>query len=259
MATYKAYSIPAVGEPLELTTFSLQTAVSGLPADGVVVKIHAAGVCHTDLHLWHGYYQVGKKKDEVMRFSDRGMVYPKVPGHEVAGSVYAVGEQVLSHRSDLKVGSRILVYPWIGCDACYLCKAGDTHLCSNSREIGFVNHGGYSEFVVVPHYRYVFHTPDNISDPMAALLPCSGITSFSAIKKVLPVVERVRSWSVEVVVMVIGLGGLGQWALNLLKYCLCPEDVQHVKVIGVDLNKEKVDHALQSKLIDKGFQMTKKR
>lgn len=255
MATYRAYGIPAPCKPLELKVCDLSSLISGLSKEGVVVKIHAAGVCHTDLHLWHGYYQVGKTTDEVIRFSDRGMSYPKVPGHEIAGSVYAIGEHVLDHRSDLKLGERVLIYSWIGCDECNFCKAGDTNLCSNSRELGFVKDGGYSEFVAVPHYRYVFKTPDSIPDPLATMLPCSGITAFSAIKKTLPTVKRVRKWGVEVTVMVLGLGGLGQWSLNLLKYCLDPEDVQYVKIIGVDISKEKIDLALQNQQINEGFQI----
>ena len=255
MATYKAFVIPAPREPLELRTCNLQDAVSTLPAEGVLVKIHAAGVCHSDVHLWHGYYQVGKKKDEVIRFADRGLPYPIVPGHEIAGSIHRLGEQVQC-QSHLKLGDRVLVYPWIGCDTCYLCKSGDPHLCSKSRELGFVNDGGYAEFVAVPHYRYIFKTPDNITDSLAAFLPCSGITAFSAIKKTLPTAMRVREWGVELVVMVIGLGGLGQWSLNLLKYCLSADNDAHcMKVIGLDVNIEKIDHALQSNLISEGFQI----
>ena len=253
MATYKTLIIPAPGEPLELRTRNLQDAIGSLPAEGVLVKICAAGVCHTDLHLWHGYYQVGKKKDQVLHFTDRGLPYPIVPGHEIAGAVHHLGEQVQSH-SDLKLGDRVLVYPWIGCDECYLCKGGDPGLCSKSRELGFVKDGGYSEVVVVPHYRYIFKTPDNITDSLAAMLPCSAVTAFSAIKKTLPTVRRVREWGVELVVMVIGLGGLGQWSLNLLKYCLdADDDARRMKVIGVEVNKEKIDHALQSNLINEGF------
>lgn len=255
MATYQTFVVPAPGEPLELRTRNLQDVVSSLPAEGVLVKIRAAGVCHTDLHLWHGYYQIGKKKDQVLHFRDRGLPYPIVPGHEIAGAVHRLGEQVESH-SDLKLGDRVLIYPWIGCDKCYLCKGGDPGLCSKSRELGFVKDGGYSEFVVVPHYRYIFKTPDSITDSMASMLPCSGITAFSAIKKTLPTVRRVREWGVELVVMVIGLGGLGQWSLNLLKYCLdADDDTHHMKVIGVDINKEKIDHALRSNLISEGFQI----
>ena len=148
----------------------------------------------------------------------------------------------------------MLVYPWIGYDDCYLCKGGDPGLCSKSRELGFVKDGGYSEFVVAPHYRYIFKTPDNITDSLAAMLPCSAVTAFSAIKKTLPTARRVREWGVELVVMVIGLGGLGQWSLNLLKYCLDADDHAHrMKVIGVEVNKEKIDHALQSNLINEGF------
>ena len=245
--------IPAPGEPLELRTRNLQDAVSSLPAEGVLVKTRAVGVCHTDLHLWHGYYQIGKKKDQVLHFTDRGLPYPIVPGHEIAGAVHYLGEQAQCH-SDLKLGDRVLVYPWIGCDECCLCKGGDPGLCSKSRELGFVKDGGYSEFVVVPHYRYIFKTPENITDSLASMLPCSGITAFSAIKKTLPTVRRVREWGVELMVMVIGLGGLGQWSVNLLKHCL-DTDAHRMKIIGVDVNKEKIDHALQSNLIDKGFQV----
>ena len=253
MATYKTFIIPAPGEPLELRTCRLQDAVDSLPAEGVLVKIHAAGVCHTDLHLWHGYYQIGKKKDQVIRFADRGLAYPIVPGHEIAGSVYHLGVQVQRY-GDLKQGDRVLVYPWIGCDECYLCRGGDPGLCSKTRELGFVKDGGYSEFVVVPHYRYIFRTPDNITDSLAAMLPCSAITAFSAIKKILPTMRRVREWGVELVVVVIGLGGLGQWSLNLLKHCLdADSDTHRMKVIGVEVNREKIDHALHNNLIDEGF------
>lgn len=253
MATYKTFIIPAPGEPLELRTRRLQDAVDSLPAEGVLVKIHAAGVCHTDLHLWHGYYQIGKKKDQIVRFADRGLIYPIVPGHEIAGSVYHLGVQAQRH-GDLKQGDRALVYPWIGCDECYLCRGGDPGLCSKTRELGFVKDGGYSEFVVVPHYRYIFRTPDNITDSLAAMLPCSAITAFSAIKKILPTMRRVREWGVELVVVVIGLGGLGQWSLNLLKHCLdADSDTHRMKVIGVEVNREKIDHALQNDLIDEGF------
>lgn len=221
------------------------------------MKVYASGVCHSDVHLWHGCYQVGRKKDEVVRFKDRGMPYPIVPGHEIAGVVHHLGEQAHSDRTDLKQGDRVLVYPWIGCDECYVCKGGDPSLCSESRELGFLKDGGYSEFVAVPHYRYVFKTPDNITDSLAALLPCSGITAFSAIKKTLPTVRRVMEWGVELVVVVIGLGGLGQWSLNLLKYCLDADgnDARHMKIIGVDISKEKIEHVFQRGLISEGYEI----
>ena len=248
MSTYRSFTIPSPGQELQLQICDLQAAVSGLSSDGVVVRVSAAGVCHSDVHLWRGGYRVGK--DKVIKFADRpGMGYPIVPGHEVAGTVYAVGVRTKT-ESRLQIGDRVAVYPWMGCDKCYLCKAGDTHFCSNSREIGFCANGGYAEFVSLPHYKYAFKLPDQIPNDVAALLTCSGLTAYTAVKRCLPVVERVKKWKIEVLIAVIGLGGLGQWALRFIAKCI---NASKIRVVGIDVNNSKLQIALQENYITDAF------
>lgn len=253
MATkYKAYAITAPKEELQLQFRDLQSTVDNLPPEGVLVKVSVAGVCHTDLHLWHGGYQVGKTEKDMIKFAERpGMGYPKVPGHEIAGTVYTMGATA-KEKSELRSGERVLVYSMGGCNACSICDAGNTNLCRvQCRDLGFVLDGGYAEYVVVPHYVLVFKVPTSIPTDMAALLPCSGLTAFSAVKKCLPVVERVKTWKMEVKVVVIGLGGLGQWALRFLRYCL-GQDTKY-KVIGIDTNEKKLEMAQKQGLMNAGF------
>ena len=248
MSTYRSLAIPSPSQELQLQTHDLEAAVSGLPPDGVLVRVLAAGVCHSDIHLWHGGLRVGK--DQVVKYADRpGMGYPIVPGHEVAGRVYAVGVRT-KVESKVLIGERVVVYPWMGCDKCYLCEAGDVHLCCNSREIGFCANGGYAEFVCVPHYKYVLKLPDQIPDDVAAILPCSALTAYTAVQRSLPALERVRRWNVEVLIAVIGLGGLGQWALRFIAKCINPDKL---KVVGIDINAQKLESALQGKHLKDAF------
>ena len=138
---------------LELQQRSLKYLLGRIPPMGALVRIQAAGLCHSDVHRWHGYYSLGSSKKTT--FEERGFGYPIVPGHEIAGRVHSLGLRLQSESAAaaLKVGVRVVVYPWIGCGDCSDCKAGDTHLCPNPDQLGFNADGGFSEFVLVPHYR----------------------------------------------------------------------------------------------------------
>lgn len=195
---------------------------------------------------------MGKGEDDLLYFTQRSSIqYPIVPGHEISGLVHAVGGQV-SAGCGLAVGERVTVYPWLGCNQCSVCAVGDNNVCldANSRELGFSKDGGYAEYVKVPHYRCIFKLPDKVPFSMAALLPCSALTAYSAIKKCTQVVERFRRWEREVVVAVIGLGGLGQWALKLLPFCLGKEKL---RVVGIDNSSRKLQAMQDSSLMDEAF------
>ena len=110
--------------------------------------------------------------------------------------------------------------------------------------------GGYSEYVTVPHYHHVLKLPDSIPLTMGALLPCSGLTAYSAIWKCTATVERVRRWRKGVVAAVVGLGGLGQWALKLLPLCLGKEGLT---VVGLDVSARKIQVVKEEGLVDKAF------
>ncbi|XP_064392029.1 alcohol dehydrogenase-like [Halichondria panicea] len=246
---YKACVLTSHGD--DLTDETRRLKLSELGADEVLIRTKAAGVCHTDVHFWHGNYQVGKTKDQVVSFSERGISLPRVPGHEIAGEVYAVGTQAMK-ESRLTIGDRVLVYPWAGCGKCALCEAGNPHMCSVSgQDLGLIRDGGFSEFVRVPNHRYVFKLPDVVSYEMGALLPCGALTAYSAVKKLRPVVEEIAQvQKLEVTVGVIGLGGVGQWSLKLLQ---CVYKDKPIRVIGIDISQAKIDHVLKQGLVQSTF------
>lgn len=196
---------------------------------------------------------MGKTSEDVLHFADHpGISYPVVPGHEISGFVHSLGSEAVS-AAQVGVGDRVMVYPWLGClsDCCSVCASGDTNYCPGiTREMGLGIDGGYSEYVTVPDYRYVLKLPDNIPFSMGALLPCSGLTAYAAIQKCVPTVARVRRWDKGVVVAVVGLGGLGQWALKLLPLCLGKEQLT---VVGIDVSARKIEMVKDCGLVDRAF------
>jgi propanol-preferring alcohol dehydrogenase len=89
----------------------------------VLLKMLAAGVCHSDLHIWDGYYEIGGGKK--LMLADRGIKLPLTMGHENVGEVVAIGPDV----KGVKVGDVRLVNPWMGCGACKVCQRGEENLC----------------------------------------------------------------------------------------------------------------------------------
>ena len=108
------------------------------------------GVCHSDLHIWDGFFDLGS--GQKLDVSKRGMKLPFTLGHEIAGEVVAVGPDVEGRKPG---GQRYVVFPWIGCGTCALCKAGDELLCPTPRTLGTRRDGGYADHVLVPHPRYL--------------------------------------------------------------------------------------------------------
>lgn len=165
----------------------------------VLVEITHAGVCHSDLHLREGGYDLGSAG--WMSMLDRGVTYPLVLGHEIAGVVSAVGPDV----KDRKVGEAVVVYPWLGCGECEVCRAGDENLCVNgSRTLGVTRPGGYAHFASVPHEKYVVPL-DGVDPAWAATLACSGLTAISAAEHV----TGLKIIGTDSPVAVIGAGGVG--------------------------------------------------
>jgi alcohol dehydrogenase, propanol-preferring len=119
------------------------------------------------------------------------------------GEVVAVGPDV----KNVTIGARHLVHPWIGCGSCAVCRQGTENLCKTPRNLGVFSDGGYSDHLLVPHPRYLFDLGD-LSPQRAAPLACSGITAYSALKKVGPLIE-------DEPIVIIGAGGLGLMALAL--------------------------------------------
>jgi alcohol dehydrogenase/propanol-preferring alcohol dehydrogenase len=137
----------------------------------VLVEVSHCGVCHSDLHFWEGEYNLGYGKK--VRLAERGVVLPRAPGHEVVGTVVALGPDA----EGVQVGDRRIVFPWIGCGQCDRCKAGEDNMCTKQASIGVVRHGGFSSHVLVPHWRYLVD-PGNLDPAVAATYACSGSQSF---------------------------------------------------------------------------------
>ena len=167
----------------------------------VLLKVLAAGVCHSDLHIWDGYYELGGGKR--LQLLERGIKLPLTMGHENVGEVVAVGPDA----KGVKIGARMLAHPWMGCGECAICKRGDEQLCKTPRNLGVFSDGGYADYVMVPHPRYLFDIGD-LPPEKVAPLACSGITTFGALKKAGSIIK-------DEPVVIIGAGGLGLMCLAL--------------------------------------------
>ncbi len=164
----------------------------------VLLKVLAAGVCHSDLHIADGYFDMGGGKK--LNLEDRGMKLPLTLGHENVGEVVAIGPDAKVGNLAVKVGQRMLADPWIGCGTCPACVRGDDNLCRTMKSLGVFSHGGYATHVIVPHPKYLFDIGD-LPPERAAPLACSGVTTFGALKKV-PTLKTEPT-------VIIGAGGLG--------------------------------------------------
>ena len=189
----------------------------------VLVKVQSSGVCHSDIHLWEGYYEgVG---GEQLKTTDRGVNYPLTPGHEVAGIVDSLGEQAEGFNNNDKV----LVYPWIGEGLCPACRIGEENLCDKPRSLGVYMDGGYAEYVLVPSYKYLVKISDGMDIDASATLSCSALTAYGAVKN--------ANLKPDDNVVIVGAGGLGLMAIQLAKA------VTGARIIAMDLDDKKLEFA----------------
>jgi len=168
----------------------------------VVVSIGSCGVCHSDVHLHDGYFDLG---GDVKLDMSRAMQLPRTLGHEIAGTVVAVGPDA----QGVEVGDRRVVFPWIGCGTCALCAAGTEHLCNAPRALGVHRDGGFASHVVVPHARYLCDY-GSLPEEQACTYACSGLTAYSALKKIAP-------FGASDSLLIIGAGGVGLSGIRLAR------------------------------------------
>jgi len=203
----------------------------------VLVKITHCGVCHSDLHMIDGYFDMGDdKKLDVTG----GRTLPFTLGHEIAGQVVAVGpdaQQVSEEENGnqnwqgaSEIGSACAVYPWIGCGDCAMCESGDEHLCQTTHHLGITVDGGYASHVMVPHPRYILDI-SGIERELAGGLMCSGITAYGALKKAMTYMRGGP-------LVIVGAGGVGMMGLQLAK------SLWNGPVVVADIDGEKRDAAL---------------
>jgi len=168
----------------------------------VLIRIERCGVCHSDLHMQDGYFALGDGKTLDVR---EGRTLPFTLGHEIAGAVERAGPDA----PGAKIGAKVAVFPWIGCGQCAACKAGEENLCTKNRHLGVSADGGFASHVLVPHPRYLIgYAP--LSPSFAGALMCSGLTAYSALK-------RLRSHAARGPALLVGLGGVGMMGLAIAK------------------------------------------
>jgi D-arabinose 1-dehydrogenase-like Zn-dependent alcohol dehydrogenase len=165
----------------------------------ILLKTIACGVCHSDIHLHEGVFELGGGKQ--LDVGQEGLTL----GHEIFGEVLAMGPDA----QDVSIGDRRVVFPWIGCGECPDCNRGEEQLCTPGRALGIVRPGGFSDHVIVPHSRYLFDKGD-VSDSLAATYACSGLTAFGALKKV----GEIRG---DDNIVIIGAGGVGMMAIQIAR------------------------------------------
>lgn len=202
----KAVRLVAIGQPLQMQEVPLPT----IGERDVLVRIRAAGICHSDVH-----YRAGISPVKPL---------PMTPGHEVAGIVDQVGSGV----THLKSGDRVCLHYLVTCGDCHFCTTGNEHFCVQGRMIGKNLDGGYAEYIAVPA-RNAIPLPDEISFEHAAVLMCSSATSLHALRK-----ARLKAGET---VAVFGVGGLGMSAIQLARA------LGALDVYAVDINADKLQVA----------------
>ncbi|HXK01441.1 MAG TPA: alcohol dehydrogenase [Verrucomicrobiae bacterium] len=180
MAKMRAVQVSRAGGPLEIVEREIPAPAAG----SVRVKVEACGICHSDALVKDGGFP--------------GLLYPRVPGHEVVGVIDAVGQGVQGWRTGQRVG-----VGWHGgqCGYCTNCRRGDFFACQTATLVtGITSDGGYAEYMVSPASALAA-VPDELSPAEAAPLMCAGITTFNAL--------RHSGAGPGELVAVLGLGGLG--------------------------------------------------
>ena len=202
----KAIRMVEAGRPLELKNIPIPSAGE----KDILVKVRAAGICHSDAHYRAGRSAMGQ--------------LPITLGHEVAGEIEWIGSQVTT----LRAGDRVALHYNISCGDCYYCSTGNEQFCTTVKMLGHHVDGGYAEYVAVPA-RNAIPLPDEISFEEGATLMCASATALHALRK-----GRVKAGET---VAVFGVGGLGLSAIQLAKA------MGAVEVYAVDIKQDKLELA----------------
>lgn len=192
----------------------------------VLVRVRYCGVCHSDVHIRDGYFDLGGGRK--FRMEQRGMKLPVILGHEPYGTVVAAGPDA----GEVPIGEERLVYPWTGCGDCARCREGMDNWCPAPRYLGIQRSGAYADHLLVPHPRYLIDA-GGIDARYAPILACSGLTTYSAVRKLMPF--GADDW-----VVLMGAGGLGLMAVAVLKA------LGHEKVVVCEIERSKWDAARQA-------------
>jgi propanol-preferring alcohol dehydrogenase len=180
--SYKAVQVEGPKKGLKFITVQMRE----LKENEVLVKVEACGMCHSDAFVVDGGFPA--------------VTYPRIPGHEVAGTVSKVGSGVKLFKAGDRVGRG-----WHGshCFYCYECRKGDFSMCKNNVTTGITDDGGYAEYMIAPWESLAF-IPDNVKFEDAGPLMCAGVTVFNGLRQ-----QRIIAPANIVVQGIGGLGSLG--------------------------------------------------
>lgn len=218
----RSYQIVEWGQPIELREHPTPTP----QGTEVLLRITAAGICHSDLHINDGFFDLGDgKRAELGKL---GANLPLTLGHEIVGVVEALGPDA----TGVAIGEPRVAFPWIGCRACSVCEHEREQFCLSPKFLGARVHGGYSEYVIVPHPKYLVDY-GSMSAELACTFACAGLTAYAALKKLGSLTE-------DDFVVLIGAGGVGLSGVHLAPA------VTPAKLIVADTDPEKRGIARQA-------------
>jgi len=216
----RAWAVVESGKPLR----EIELPTPEPMGDQVLLEVTHAGVCHSDLHIWEGEYDLGARGK--LRMLDRGLKLPLAMGHEIVGRVVAWGTGA---EGKVAAGDIRLVFPWVGCGRCAACAREEENMCAAGRSLGVYQNGGYATHVLATHWKHLVAI-DGLDPALAATYACSGITVLSGIRKLMPL-------DPEEPVVVVGAGGLGLNAIAVLRA------LGHRRIVAVDVDDAKLDAA----------------
>lgn len=223
MATYTSYDLVEFGKPLE----ARQRDMPEPQGTEVLVRVRRSGVCHSDIHIADGYFDLGEEGQ--LRMQDRGMKLPMAMGHEILGEVIAAGPDA----GEVPIGETVLVHPWIGCSKpdCKACSSGRENDCVTMRALGVVRDGGYGEYVMVDDPKFLVDI-DGLDLDTVTPYACSGVTVYNALKKA--GVTDDDEW-----LAVMGAGGLGLNAVAIGRA------MGFKNIVSVDIDDRKLQAAVE--------------
>ena len=207
-----SYQVIEWGEPLERRDYPTPDP----QGTEVLLQVEVCGVCHSDLHIHEGFFDMGGGRKRVL--ADLGVQLPLTLGHEPVGTVAAVGPEVDDpEAAGVPIGAPRVVWPWVGCRQCAACLREEDILCERGRYLGARVDGGFSDHILVPHPRYL-QPYDGINAEVAATYACAGITGYAAVKRALTTypesagtLGRIGSGDT---LLLVGAGGVGLSALR---------------------------------------------
>ena len=216
MGTYTSYDLVEFGAPVVAREREMPTP----QGTEVLLRVRRSGVCHSDLHIADGYFDLGE--EGILRMVDRGLRLPLAMGHEVAGEVVASGPDA----EGVTIGQTMLVFPWIGCSNCPACADERENDCMAMRIIGIVQNGGYATHILVEDPKFLVDIEGMDLDTVTPHA-CSGLTVYNALTKIGSV--RSGEW-----LAIVGAGGLGLNAIGIARA------LGFERIVAVDVDAAKL-------------------